>query len=102
MLIKETKQAQPSATDLNQRLRAFYRCNREIFQAQSEQELLQSICQILVTGDDLRLVWVGYAEKDSEKTMRPVAKVPSGMRLEFGDAISGNMRLSFQAARSIG
>ena len=29
-------------------------------------------------------------------------KVPSGMRLEFGGAISGNMRLSFQAARSIG
>jgi len=29
-------------------------------------------------------------------------EVPSGMRLEFGGAISGNMRLSFQAARSIG
>ena len=28
--------------------------------------------------------------------------VPSGMRLEFGGAISSNMRLSFQAARSIG
>ena len=30
------------------------------------------------------------------------ARVPSGMRLEFGGAISSNMRLSFQAARSIG
>jgi len=30
------------------------------------------------------------------------AAVPSGMRLEFGGGISGNMRLSFQAARSIG
>ena len=29
-------------------------------------------------------------------------EVPSGMRLEFGGGISGNMRLSFQAARSIG
>lgn len=28
--------------------------------------------------------------------------VPSGMRLEFGDAICGNMKVSFQAARSIG
>ena len=28
--------------------------------------------------------------------------VPPGMRLEFGGAISSNMRLSFQAARSIG
>jgi len=31
-----------------------------------------------------------------------LATVPSGMRLEFCGAISGNMRLSFQAARSIG
>ena len=32
----------------------------------------------------------------------PLPRVPSGTRLEFGGAISGNMRLSFQAARSIG
>ena len=31
-----------------------------------------------------------------------LGSVPSGMRLEFGGGISGNMRLSFQAARSIG
>jgi hypothetical protein len=31
-----------------------------------------------------------------------VAVVPSGMWLEFGGAISGNMKVSFQAARSIG
>jgi hypothetical protein len=29
-------------------------------------------------------------------------KVPSGMWLEFGGAISSNMKVSFQAARSIG
>jgi len=31
-----------------------------------------------------------------------IKEVPSGMRLEFGGGISDNMRLSFQAARSIG
>ena len=36
------------------------------------------------------------------QTGKALAVVPSGMRLEFGGAISGNMRLSFQAARSIG
>jgi signal transduction histidine kinase len=81
VLIKKTKQAEPSAIDLDRRLRVFYRCNRELFQAQSEQELLQSICQILVTGDDLRLVWIGYSEKNSEKTVRPVAK--AGRALGF-------------------
>jgi hypothetical protein len=33
---------------------------------------------------------------------RPRAGVPSGMRLEFSGAFSGNMKVSFQAARSIG
>jgi hypothetical protein len=31
-----------------------------------------------------------------------ICLVPSGMRLEFGGAISGNMNVSLQAARSIG
>jgi len=47
--------------------------------------------------------WVAYDSKvtalDCVMTAR---RVPSGMRLEFGGGISGNMRLSFQAARSIG
>jgi hypothetical protein len=36
------------------------------------------------------------------QTISTALPVPSGMRLEFGGGISGNMRLSFQAARSIG
>jgi hypothetical protein len=39
-----------------------------------------------------------YALKEKRMT-----KVPSGMRLEFSVALSpGNMKVSFQAARSIG
>jgi hypothetical protein len=41
-------------------------------------------------------VWSEHAK------VSPKERVPSGMRLEFGGGISGNMRLSFQAARSIG
>lgn len=78
-MTKETRRADASA--IRRRLRTFCRCSREFFQAQSEQELLQSICQILVTGDDLRLAWVGYAEDDSERTVRPVAK--AGCSLDF-------------------
>jgi hypothetical protein len=36
------------------------------------------------------------------KSLAALVTVPSGMRLEFGGGISDNMRLSFQAARSIG
>lgn len=50
-----------------------------LFQADSEQELLQSICEILVAGDELRLAWIGYCEDDAEKTIRRVAQAGYGL-----------------------
>jgi C4-dicarboxylate-specific signal transduction histidine kinase len=90
-MTNETARADASTIRVRRRLRTLTRCSREFFQAQSEQELLQSICQILVAGDDLRLAWVGYAEDDSGKTMRPVAKAGHGVdfleqvKISWGD-----------------
>src|SRR6266853_5097288 len=67
------------AIRLGRRQRTLYRCNRMFFQARSEQELLQSICQIVVSGDELRLAWAGYCEDDAEKTVRPVARAGDGL-----------------------
>ncbi len=64
---------------LNRRLRTLYQCNSMFFQAESEQELLQSICEILVAGGELRLTWIGYCEDDAEKTIRPVAQAGYGL-----------------------
>ena len=64
---------------LNRRLRTLYQCNSMFFQAESEQELLQSICEILVAGDELRLAWIGYCEEDAAKTIRPVAQAGYGL-----------------------
>ncbi len=36
--------------------------------------LLQQICQIVVEKAGYRLCWVGYAEQDEAKTVRPVAQ----------------------------
>jgi hypothetical protein len=44
---------------LNRRLRTLSECNSALFQAESEQELLQSICDILVAGGEFRLAWIG-------------------------------------------
>jgi len=49
------------------------------FHAESEQELLQSVCEILVAGGEVRLAWIGYCEDDAEKTVRPVAQAGSGL-----------------------
>jgi len=64
---------------LKRRLQTLYQCNSTCFQAESEQELLQSICEILVAGGELRLAWIGYCEQDAEKTVRPVAQAGYGL-----------------------
>jgi len=64
---------------LNRRLRTLYQCTGALFQAESEQELLQSICEILVASGEVRLAWIGYCEDDAEKTVRPVARAGYGL-----------------------
>jgi signal transduction histidine kinase len=93
--IKMTKQTDAGTIRLGRRLRTLYRCNRVFLQAQSEQELLQSICEILVSGDELRLAWVGYCENDADKSVRPVAKAGTGVdflergKISWGDVEGG-------------
>src|SRR2546425_9570188 len=64
---------------LNRRLRTLYQCTNALFQAESEQALLRSICEVLVAGGEVRLAWVGYCEDDAEKTVRPVAQAGDGV-----------------------
>ena len=64
---------------LNRRLRTLSQCASMFFQAESEQELLQSLCEILAAGGEVRLAWIGYCEDDAEKTVRPVAQAGSGL-----------------------
>jgi len=35
--------------------------------------MLKEVCQIIVEIGGYRLAWVGYAENDNEKTVRPIA-----------------------------
>lgn len=80
---------------LNRRLRTLYQCNSTFFQAESEQELLQSICDILAAGGEFRLAWIGYCENDVEKTVRPVARAGDGLdylervKISWGEAETG-------------
>jgi GAF domain-containing protein len=80
---------------LNRRLRTLSRCNSALFQAESEQELLQCICDILVAGGEFRLAWIGYCENDAEKTVRPVAWAGDGLdylervKISWGEAETG-------------
>jgi len=44
-----------------------------IIHAQSESKLMQEFCRIIVEAGGYRLAWVGFAEQDEDKSVRPVA-----------------------------
>src|SRR5438093_3946433 len=80
MPMQDQRDAHEASLDrLHPRLRTLCQCTMTFFQAESEQELLQSICEILVAGGEVRLAWIGYCEDDAEKTVRPVAQAGSGL-----------------------
>ncbi len=55
-------------------LQAINNCNHALIHANDELELLNAICRIVVDEGGSRMAWVGYAEQDKEKTVRPVAQ----------------------------
>src|SRR5438034_10938425 len=79
---------------LSRRLRTLHQCTNALLQAESEQALLRSICEILVAGGEVRLAWVGYCEDDAEKTVRPVAQAGDGVEcLERATTAWGELEL---------
>ena len=52
-------------------------CNETLVRATSETALLQAICQIAVGIGGYRMGWVGFAQDDEGKTIRPVAHAGS-------------------------
>src|SRR5664280_2946271 len=54
-------------------LRAISSCNQTLMRAVDEQALLDDICRIVCEEAGYRMAWVGFAEHDEAKTVRPVA-----------------------------
>jgi PAS domain S-box-containing protein len=71
--ITERKLAEIALLRLNRELRALSSCNEVLLHAVDEQSLLQDICALVCDQAGYRMVWVGYAENDEAKTIRPVA-----------------------------
>jgi len=73
MDITDRKRAELELLRLNLELDATRNCNQSLIRAEDEQTLLNDICRIICDKTGYRLVWVGYAENDDAKTVRPVA-----------------------------
>jgi PAS domain S-box-containing protein len=71
--ITERKQAGRALERLNRILRTLSSANQALVHAQSEPELLQHMCQVLVDVGGYRMAWIGLAEHDEDKTVRVAA-----------------------------
>jgi len=71
--ITERKRAEEALRRLNRELRAISDCNQTLLHATEEQRLLEEICRIVCEEAGYSVAWVGYAERDEAKSVRPVA-----------------------------
>jgi len=76
-IITKQKQAETIQQRLNRALRLLSDCNTALVHAEREQSLLEQICQLVVEQGGYQMAWVGYAEDDAGKTVRPVAQAGS-------------------------
>jgi PAS domain S-box-containing protein len=72
--ITDRKRAQIELRAINRRLRMLSECNQVLLRATDEPDLLQAICAVAVEIGGYRMAWVGMAEHDEVKSVRPVAK----------------------------
>ncbi len=72
--ITERKELEKELQRLNRTLLALGRCNESIVHKGSEEELLHAVCDIIVEIGGYSMAWVGYAEQDKAKSVRPVAQ----------------------------
>lgn len=69
----DRKRAESSLRRLNRELRAISDCNETLVRAEDEHTLLQDVCRIVCSQAGYRFAWVGYAQDDERKSVRPVA-----------------------------
>jgi len=69
----ERQRAEQELRRVNRALRTISGCNQVLVRAVEESRLLEDICGVLVRVGGYRMAWVGFAENDEAKSVRPVA-----------------------------
>jgi PAS domain S-box-containing protein len=71
--ITERKRTEEALRLANRQLRMLSDCNEALIRNADETELLRTVCRIAIEVGGYRMTWVGLAEDDESKTVRPVA-----------------------------
>lgn len=94
--IHKSQRAENEQQRLTRSLRLLSECNLTLARAANEPALLSDICRLIVEVGGYLMAWVGIAENDGEKTVRPVAQ--SG----YEDGYLENIRVSWNSQLDIG
>ncbi len=72
--ITERKQAEAALVRSNRAHRALSSCNEALIRTTDESALLDQICNLIIKEAGYRFCWVGRAEQDAAKAVRPLAR----------------------------
>jgi PAS domain S-box-containing protein len=84
--VTERKRAEEELRRVNRALRTVSECNQALVRAPDEATLLTDICHRLVEHGGYRMAWVGLAEQDEAKSVRPVAQ--AGFEAGYLDTVN--------------
>lgn len=77
------------ARKVHRALRVLSACNQALIRSSPEADLLRDVCSIITDAGGYRLAWVGMAEQDEAKTVRPVAQ--AGYEAGYLDSVNINV-----------
>jgi two-component system, sensor histidine kinase and response regulator len=69
----ERRRAQRALAQADRALRTARQCSQLLIRAQNEDQLMHDICRLAVEVGGYRMAWVGLAENDAARSVRPVA-----------------------------
>jgi signal transduction histidine kinase len=70
----EPKRMEETLRKVSRALKAITACHQALIRATNEAELLNDVCRIIVDVGGYCMAWVGYAERDAKKAIRPMAQ----------------------------
>jgi len=70
----EPKGMEETLRKVSRALKTITECHQALIRATNETELLNEVCRIIVAVGGYCMAWVGYAESDAHKSIRPVAQ----------------------------
>ena len=72
--VAERQRAQHELQKVNRTLRALGKSNQILMRADNEAPFLQDVCRLVVEDCGHAMAWIGFAEEDEARTVRPVAQ----------------------------